>query len=102
MKNKAIKKSIGLISNIPMHSFFSDKDIVVINSYQWHPLFLEVVINEVSIRRALVDIGSSINIFLEAVLKVAKIPSRAFTAQSLQYLDLVICLNLYTKTFDWI
>lgn len=66
------------------------------------PLFLEVEINGVLVRRALVDTSSSINIVLKAVLEVAKIPLRKFTVQRSQYLYLVIYLNLWRDVFNWI
>ncbi|KAK9911759.1 hypothetical protein M0R45_035650 [Rubus argutus] len=54
---------------------FTEEDMVAPYADHRRPLYLEAQVNEVFIRRALVDTGSSVNIVPLSVLKAAKIPT---------------------------
>ena len=52
---------------------FSDKDMEVGYSYHRRPLYLVAPINQIPIKRALVDTGTSINLIPLSTLKAARI-----------------------------
>ena len=52
---------------------FSDKDMEVGYSYHRRPLYLVASINQIPIKRALVDTGTSINLIPLSTLKAARI-----------------------------
>ena len=55
---------------------FSNEDMEVGYPNHWRPLYLATSINQISIERALVDTGASVNLIPLSILQVAGISER--------------------------